>query len=406
MSSKNIRILLFLFVGGMLAYANVRAMNNFLPCPMIFPGHIFTVIEEGALQKLQEILEEDPSKIDVKNESDGKTLLHFAAFGGHLEIVKYLVEKNANLEAKDALNHTPLHAASVAGRLEVVKYLADKNIHLVEEKDNYGLTPLHRAAWQGHVEVVKYLVDKGSCFNTVDYAGKTPLLLAIEANRLNVVHYFIEKTTVFGVENNALRIALQYAAYLGKLEIVKYLLSCCTNSVDFFFVGTAVKSANENSKFLLTSAALLNGSKETGRLLQTYEIFLDMMKRSPDIYVPLLISPALNAFILKQLMPVTIRREASVNVHLFEATKKEALEALAIAFFRNADSGTYSIESVDRCAQVLKIFLKQANCLSIWNMGISVAPKLAKRLAQKELLGTSLKQNRLTDVSFAWDELN
>ena len=31
----------------------------------------------------------------------GNTVLHYAAYGGHLEIVRFLVDRGANIQAKD-----------------------------------------------------------------------------------------------------------------------------------------------------------------------------------------------------------------------------------------------------------------------------------------------------------------
>ena len=42
-------------------------------------------------------------------------------------MVKYLVENGADDKAKDGSNRTPLMLASYFGHLEIVKYLLDKN---------------------------------------------------------------------------------------------------------------------------------------------------------------------------------------------------------------------------------------------------------------------------------------
>ena len=44
-------------------------------------------------------------------DDEGNTPLHDAAYGGHLEIVKLLIEKVADIAGKTNGNQTPLHIA-------------------------------------------------------------------------------------------------------------------------------------------------------------------------------------------------------------------------------------------------------------------------------------------------------
>ena len=49
-------------------------------------------------------------------------------------MVKYLVEKGANLEAQDQFNKTPLYLACYNNNIDIVKYLVEKGANL-EAKD-------------------------------------------------------------------------------------------------------------------------------------------------------------------------------------------------------------------------------------------------------------------------------
>ena len=69
---------------------------------------------------------------------------------------------NVNLvDDEDPSKRTALHSAASRGHLEVVKYLLEKGGAEVNEKTNDGWTTLHYAARYGHLEVVKYLLEKG-----------------------------------------------------------------------------------------------------------------------------------------------------------------------------------------------------------------------------------------------------
>ncbi|ESN96232.1 hypothetical protein HELRODRAFT_68450 [Helobdella robusta] len=90
---------------------------------------IFDFCQEGNLEKLNEMLK--PSQIDDKDEN-GMSLLHWSCDRGNIEIVKYLLEKGANINLQDDELQTALHYAAFCNYIEVVKVLiehgADCNI--------------------------------------------------------------------------------------------------------------------------------------------------------------------------------------------------------------------------------------------------------------------------------------
>ena len=81
-----------------------------------------------------------------------------------------------HVEAKDKSDWSPLHYACRHGRLTIVKYLISKGAN-IEAKNQIGQTPLHCAA-RGRTDVVKYLVSKGANKNAKNGFGKTPYDIA------------------------------------------------------------------------------------------------------------------------------------------------------------------------------------------------------------------------------------
>ena len=74
---------------------------------------------------------------------------------------------------------TPLHCAAEIGHLSVVEFLVNQNAD-INAKGKGDLTPLHFAARDGHLSVVDYLVNQNADLNAKDKNGETPLGLARE----------------------------------------------------------------------------------------------------------------------------------------------------------------------------------------------------------------------------------
>jgi ankyrin repeat protein len=87
---------------------------------------------------------------------DGWTPLHYAAFGGHVEVARYLMEKGAKVDAAAPNGHSALMLAAGSGHLEMVKLLADAE---AAAGLGDGSIPEARrlAAAKGHPEVADYL---------------------------------------------------------------------------------------------------------------------------------------------------------------------------------------------------------------------------------------------------------
>ena len=126
---------------------------------------VFEAAAIGDVGRLRELLDDDAALVTVWSE-DGFTPLHFAAFFGHPEAAKLLVERGADLEARStnqqfALDAAPLHSASAAGQLEVCKVLLDAGAD-VNAVQHGGYTALLDAAANQNDELVAFLLERGA----------------------------------------------------------------------------------------------------------------------------------------------------------------------------------------------------------------------------------------------------
>ena len=134
--------------------------------------------------------------IEQNAEVDGKTLtnstpLRAAAFDGHLDIVRCLVENGADVNARTNFNSTPLMLTCHNGHLDVASYLVKHgaNINL---QDNHGRSCLHDASKRGHVQLVCKLLALGAK-QTQTLDRLTPLLEASNDCKIEMVEWFINR---------------------------------------------------------------------------------------------------------------------------------------------------------------------------------------------------------------------
>ncbi|ORY93179.1 ankyrin repeat-containing domain protein [Syncephalastrum racemosum] len=122
-----------------------------------------------------------------------KTALHVAAEHCHAAVVEYIVEVTQgalNLE-EDSNGATVLHYACASGHTDLVSFLARSCQIPVNQADHRGEMPLHWAARHGRLEVVTLLVERCGCdFNAyVPRKVGTPLDLAKAGGHRRLVDY-------------------------------------------------------------------------------------------------------------------------------------------------------------------------------------------------------------------------
>ncbi len=91
-----------------------------------------------------------------------RTALMEAAGAGNCGIMKQLVEKGADINAKDYENTTPLHFACMWGHVEAVSLLIKLGTKPDVQAAGMARTPMSLAETNGHIEIVQILKDAGA----------------------------------------------------------------------------------------------------------------------------------------------------------------------------------------------------------------------------------------------------
>ena len=82
--------------------------------------------------------------------------------------------------------------AASEGRLEIVRALIENEAE-VNATDKDGWTPLHLATAEGHLEDTKVLIENGADINTKKNDGKTPLELLDQSKHPDLYKYLKSK---------------------------------------------------------------------------------------------------------------------------------------------------------------------------------------------------------------------
>ena len=119
--------------------------------------------------------------MNLKQGEFERTLLHYAAFGGCVEVVSLLLEDpRVDVRAVCKEGCSALHSSASEGHVEVVELMLEDPRVDANAKSNRGNTPLHLATAENHHKVVQLLLDSPR-LSTVNWADKSSLVVVMTA---------------------------------------------------------------------------------------------------------------------------------------------------------------------------------------------------------------------------------
>ena len=118
--------------------------------------------------------------------------LHAAVIQGFVSVAKNLIEEqNYDPDCLDSIQRTSLHYAAMGGQLDILKYLVLSNADPLSE-DVFHNLPLHYAAALGHHDIVKFLVNIGSPYITRGVLNMTPTEMATAGGHFDIALYLVK----------------------------------------------------------------------------------------------------------------------------------------------------------------------------------------------------------------------
>ncbi len=143
---------------------------------------------------LAELLIEAGADVNIKGRN-GATALHWAIPGSeapeYLAILHIILNKGANLEAKEEHGLTPLMLASDSEEFsETFRLLVERGSN-VNARDNHGDTPLMVNSLAGFDKNVSLLLANGAHVDDANELGKTALMYASEKDKARVARLLL-----------------------------------------------------------------------------------------------------------------------------------------------------------------------------------------------------------------------
>ena len=141
------------------------------------------------------------------------TPLIVALTNGHIDAFTFLIDKGADVNLQDHLGHTALHRAvesknfGAVGCLVLLNKGADVNL-----QDHQGYTALHYAVERKNFDTVSCLVHNGADVNLFTSYKHTPLMLACKSHNMEAINFLLNKGADVNLQDRDGQSALHFAS--------------------------------------------------------------------------------------------------------------------------------------------------------------------------------------------------
>ncbi|XP_062578834.1 putative ankyrin repeat protein RF_0381 [Saccostrea cucullata] len=242
--------------------------------------------QKGRTDMVKYLVDKYPALLQEHTDIHGKSLLHWAAFSGNIDMFEYILDifENENIlhlsravkpqvDGKDNSGESILHFACENGHYDMCKYLLRRYPQLLDVCDNDGANVLHSAAVGGNVDLFKFLSSKGLNVNCTTNTGKTVLHMSCNGGREEMCRYLVNMyPSLISITDNNRWTVLHSACFGGSVEIVSFLIE---KEMD-------INTLSNDGKTIL-HIACLNGKHEICEyLVENYSHLLDVRDKSSN----------------------------------------------------------------------------------------------------------------------------
>ena len=149
-----------------------------------FQHELLKTIEEGDIPSFERVASEHQLDANFMPDLCLSAVTHYP-----IGVIRFLLDKDLDLNYQDRGGWSALHNAARRGDVEIVRLLIDKKAKI--DLLTRGGTPLNSAAEKGHVEALQFLLEQGANANAQDSFERTPLSLAAKKNHKAGHHWIL-----------------------------------------------------------------------------------------------------------------------------------------------------------------------------------------------------------------------
>jgi ankyrin repeat protein len=147
--------------------------------------------------------------LEAKDSKEGRTALLWAVRHNRNDMVEALLDKGASQKAKDKRGYTALVTAALYANPDTLSLLLDRAGR--PEQDAAEMPLLLYAAAAGRTDNIRLLLEKGADINARDDYGHTALMWAAKGGKKDVVKFLLEKGADAGLRDKEGKMALDVA---------------------------------------------------------------------------------------------------------------------------------------------------------------------------------------------------
>jgi ankyrin repeat protein len=148
--------------------ADVRAKDGLGSTPLLLAAR-----KTDNVELVRFLLERAPELLEVPD-STGRTPLSWSAQDDRLQVLRFLLERKATVDARDVTGRTPFFHAVVGEQLQAVRLLLERGAK-VDARDQFSDTPLMLASAKGNAALVRLLLDAKADAAAKNQEGRTAL---------------------------------------------------------------------------------------------------------------------------------------------------------------------------------------------------------------------------------------
>ena len=209
---------------------NISELNN-----NAFDAVVYAILENTDNNTIKYLLSKEGNSVNKKTH-DGRTYIFWAAYKNNLELMKYLVSKDAKTNIVDDHGYTILNFAASTGQTntKMYDYLIKMAANIKTDKNRKGANVLLLVApYLENYSLVSYLLSQGASIKDKDNNGNGIFEYAAKGGNISLLKTLIDKGVKKG-ENTMIFASQGLRRKKNTLQTYKFLESVGvkTNCID------------------------------------------------------------------------------------------------------------------------------------------------------------------------------